>query len=250
MELRIKRRCQYVGSDNWESRLILDAKQRIGEKIWTYEDSCSADEHLKVVQERKKVVGKGLQCTAPLPEFSYFYFRGDVVLSPWNAVNGIINRRWINPKYNPGMNPISHLSPHFTPHDTQEPFTLCMQAAPYIDDSQMQSRVKAIFANHYCIRHCQGFFATDPEGLPLVVVRPGGARRGPFGVYYGVRNEFNSFPCAEPRCCHKCIKGGCDVCGPSEKAWLRQWRCYLQTSNFKRLQHIRQVKDEAVGNTV
>lgn len=69
-----------------------------------------------------------------------------------------------------GFEPYQHLSPAFTLSRHDVPFSLQLQADPYLS-SEMMEDVKAIYANHYCAVHCKGFFEQSDSEVPCIVVR-------------------------------------------------------------------------------
>ncbi|KEP67530.1 UNVERIFIED_CONTAM: hypothetical protein HHA_225920 [Hammondia hammondi] len=128
--------------------------------------------------------------------FRILCFRGDVVLSAYNdcrrkslsalAPLCAAEKDFIySPEENPGIEPASHLSPAFTLASLDIPFSFQLQADGYLK-TDLADEVKAIFGNHYCARHCHGFFDINHDSIPCIVTRPGRKlSRGPFGVFYG-----------------------------------------------------------------
>ncbi|PFH35177.1 hypothetical protein BESB_060640 [Besnoitia besnoiti] len=185
---------------------------------------------------------KKLQPSEPLPcgchddeergGFRVLCFRGDVVLSAyndcrWKAVSTIstfsaAETAFIySPEENPGIEPASHLSPAFTLASLDIPFTFQLQAENYLQ-TDLAEEVKAIFGNHYCAQHCQGFFDINRDNIPCIVSRPGRKlSQGPFGVFYGWRG-MRSFPCAQVGCSHICSRT-CR-CYEEEALWRTCWR--------------------------
>ncbi|KAL8424828.1 hypothetical protein Efla_001633 [Eimeria flavescens] len=102
---------------------------------------------------------------SPSSCFRILCFRGDPVLSPFNfmaaAGEGALSDEEMKvlmaPHENPGFEPYQHLSPAFTLSRFDMPFSLQLQADPYLS-SEIVEDVKAIYANHYCALHCKGFF--------------------------------------------------------------------------------------------
>nr|CEL68963.1 TPA: hypothetical protein BN1204_046910 [Neospora caninum Liverpool] len=164
--------------------------------------------------------------------FRLLCFRGDVVLSAYNdcrkkAFSALAplcaaEADFIySPEENPGIEPASHLSPAFTLASLDIPFSFQLQANNYLN-SELVEEVKAIFGNHYCARHCHGFFDINQDNIPCIVTRPGRRlSRGPFGVFYGWRG-MRSFPCAHVGCTHVCSRT-CS-CYEEEALWRTCWR--------------------------
>nr|PIM04021.1 hypothetical protein TGCOUG_225920 [Toxoplasma gondii COUG] len=164
--------------------------------------------------------------------FRVLCFRGDVVLSAYNdcrrkslsalAPLCAAETDFIySPEENPGIEPASHLSPAFTLASLDIPFSFQLQADGYLK-TDLADEVKAIFGNHYCARHCHGFFDINRDSIPCIVTRPGRKlSRGPFGVFYGWRG-MRSFPCAHVGCAHICSRT-CS-CYEEEALWRICWR--------------------------
>lgn len=68
------------------------------------------------------------------------------------------------------LEPMCHLSPAFTLTKEGVPFSFHLQAHPYMR-SDVDERVKAIYANHYCAAHCKAFFDQTDKDVPCLVVR-------------------------------------------------------------------------------
>ncbi|KAL8272983.1 hypothetical protein Esti_003036 [Eimeria stiedai] len=114
--------------------------------------------------------------------FRVLCFRGDPVLSPFNfmapagkgALTAEEKRVLMAPRENAGkgsrFEPYQHLSPAFTLSRLDMPFSLQLQAHPYLS-TEMREDVKAIYANHYCALHCKGFFEQSEAEVPCIVVR-------------------------------------------------------------------------------
>ncbi|PHJ18142.1 hypothetical protein CSUI_008028 [Cystoisospora suis] len=135
--------------------------------------------------------------------FRMLCFRGDVVLSAFNDCR-LKNLSTISaaetdliycPDENPGIEPASHLSPAFTLESLNIPFSFQLQAHPYLSTG-LSDDVKAVFGNHYCARHCHGFFDIHQSSAPCIVVER----------FHQARSEF-SMAGGEPEATHAGIKG-------------------------------------------